>query len=101
MAILIVVITVAFLGVIFALRFNVLVLIPALMMVLAITLPLASNEISSTLITVFLAITALEVGYLAGAVIRRTRLFLQSPLSTARPLLEKVRPSHRTHNARS
>jgi hypothetical protein len=100
MVILIVVITAAFLGAIFALRFNVFVLIPAFMMVLAITLPLASNEISSTLITVFLAITTLEVGYLAGAVIR-TRLFLQSTVSTGRPLLEKIRPSHRTHNARS
>lgn len=98
MAILIVVITAALLGAIFALRFNVFVLIPAFMMVLAITLPLASNGISSTLITVFLAIMTLEVGYLAGAVIR-TRLFLQSPLSTA--LLEKIRPSHRAHNARS
>jgi hypothetical protein len=100
MAILIVVITAAFLGAIFALRFNVFVLIPALMMVLAITLPLASNEIWSPLITVFLAITTLEVGYLAGAVIR-TRLLLQSTVSTGRSLLEKIRPSHRTHNARS
>jgi hypothetical protein len=98
MAILIVVITAAFLGAIFALRFNVFVLIPALMMLLAITLPLASNEISST--PVFLAITTLEVGYLAGAVIR-TRLLLQSTVSTGRSLLEKIRPSHRTHNARS
>jgi hypothetical protein len=89
MAILMVAITAAFLGAIFALRFNVFVLIPAFMMILAITLALTSNGIPSTLIIVFLAITALEVGYLAGAVIR-TRPFLQSPLSTARPLLEKI-----------
>jgi hypothetical protein len=58
-------------GVVLGLRFNVLVLIPAMLLATAITIGLASNRAySNILLAVFESMASLQIGYFIGCVLQ-------------------------------